>query len=318
MAGVPETVLVSAPQDQDAQAALDSQATAAASPLEDFRVRCTLKRAVVEVMEMCGRFVQELGAALPEDVRELAVRDAQWTFESAVQENVSINGQVWEEATDHCFMDSDIKVLEDEFDELIVDVSTKRRQYPRRILESIVKTLKAQHASLKQYHPVVPPLDLKCDPDPASHVEDLKCRGETIAKEMSEAMKVKLRAQKDWRSPAVLWAQGMLRRAFVTRRRIESSTYQALPVLIEQGDGFSQVLKMQPVIQLQRISQEVFSSLCRRADFKPDKCGTHVESTPTETGARKASNIVLKRKKATDCAQRKCYPLRLKRINLDM
>lgn len=281
MAGVPETVLVSAPQDQDAQAALDSQATAAASPLEDFRVRCTLKRAVVEVMEMCGRFVQELGAALPEDVRELAVRDAQWTFESAVQENVSINGQVWEEATDHCFMDSDIKVLEDEFDELIVDVSTKRRQYPRRILESIVKTLKAQHASLKQYHPVVPPLDLKCDPDPASRVEDLKCRGETIAKEMSEAMK-------------------------------------ALPVLIEQGDGFSQVLKMRPVIQLQRISQEVFSSLCRRADFKPDKCGTHVESTPTETGARKASNIVLKRKKATDCAQRKCYPLRLKRINLDM
>ncbi|XP_032771032.1 kinetochore-associated protein NSL1 homolog isoform X1 [Rattus rattus] len=282
MAGVPETVLVSAPQDQDAQAALDSQATAATSPLEDFRVRCTLKRAVVEVMEMCGRFVQELGAALPEDVRELAVRDAQWTFESAVQENVSINGQAWEEATDHCFMvDSDIKVLEDEFDELIVDVSTKRRQYPRRILESIIKTLKAQHASLKQYHPVVPPLDLKCDPDPASRVEDLKCRGETIAKEMSEAMK-------------------------------------ALPVLIEQGDGFSQVLKMRPVIQLQRISQEVFSSLCRRADFKPDKCGTHVESTPTETGARKASNIVLKRKKATDCAQRKCYPLRPKRINLDM
>lgn len=274
-------MLVSAPQDQDAQAALDSQATAAASPLEDFRVRCTLKRAVVEVMEMCGRFVQELGAALPEDVRELAVRDAQWTFESAVQDNVSINGQAWEEATDHCFVDSDIKVLEDEFDELIVDVTTKRRQYPRRILESIVKTLKAQHASLKQYHPVVPPLDLKCDPDPASRVEDLKSRGEVIAKEMSEALK-------------------------------------ALPVLIEQGDGFFQVLKMRPVIQLQRISQEVFSSLCRRADSKPDKCVTHVESTPTETGARKASNIVLKRKKATDCAQRKCYPLRLKRINLDM
>lgn len=79
MAGVPEIALVSAPQDQDAQAASDSQATAAAaSPLEDFRVRCTLKRAVVEVMEMCGRFVQGLGAALPEDIRELALRDAQW------------------------------------------------------------------------------------------------------------------------------------------------------------------------------------------------------------------------------------------------
>lgn len=78
MAAVSETVLVSAPQDHDAQAASDPQATAADSPLEDFRVRCTLKRAVMEVMEMCGRFVQELGAVLPEDVRELALRDAQW------------------------------------------------------------------------------------------------------------------------------------------------------------------------------------------------------------------------------------------------
>lgn len=45
-------------------------------------------------------------------------------------------------------IDADIKVLEDEFDELIVDVATKRRQYPRRILESVIKTLKAQHESL--------------------------------------------------------------------------------------------------------------------------------------------------------------------------
>lgn len=281
MADVPATELVSAPQDQDAQAASDSQATAAASVLEDFRVRCTMKSAVVEVMEMCSGFLQKLGAVLPEDVRELALRDAQWTFESAVQENVSINGQTWEEAKDHCFMDSDIKVLEDEFDELIVDVATKRRQYPRKVLESVIQTLKAQHASLKQYHPVVHPLDLKCDPDPASHMEDLKRRGEAIAKDLSEAVK-------------------------------------AFPVLLEQGEGFSQVLKMRPVIQLQRINQEVFSSLYRKADSKPDKCVTQVETTPPDTAARKASDIVIKRKKAPDCAQREHYPLRLKRIHLDM
>ncbi|XP_021506736.1 kinetochore-associated protein NSL1 homolog [Meriones unguiculatus] len=281
MAGVPEPVLVSAPQDQNARAASDSQATASPSPLEDFRVRCTLKRAVVEVMEMCGRFVQELGPALPENIRELALRDAQWMFELAVQENVSINGQAWQEAVDHCIMDSDIKVLEDEFDELIVDVATKRRQYPRRILESLIQTLKAQHESLKQYCPVVQPLDLKCDPDPASQVENLKCRGEDIAKKISGAMK-------------------------------------ALPVLIEQGDGFSQVLKMQPVIQLQRINQEVFSGCHRKAETKPDKLVTQVETSPTETAARKASNVVLKRKQAPDRAQRRNYPLRPKRINLDL
>lgn len=78
MAGNPEAVLVSASQDQDARTSSDSQASAPASPAEDFRVRCTSKKAVAEVMEQCGRFVQELGAALPEDVRELALRDAQW------------------------------------------------------------------------------------------------------------------------------------------------------------------------------------------------------------------------------------------------
>lgn len=49
----------------------------ATSP-EDFRVRCTSKRAVTEVLELCGRFVQQLGDALPEEIREPALRDVQW------------------------------------------------------------------------------------------------------------------------------------------------------------------------------------------------------------------------------------------------
>ncbi|XP_073904469.1 kinetochore-associated protein NSL1 homolog isoform X2 [Castor canadensis] len=202
------------------------------------------------------------------------------TFESAVQENVSINGQAWQEASDNCFMDSDIKVLEDQFDEIIVDLATKRKQYPRKILECVIKTLKAQHEAMKQYHPVLHTLDLKCDPDPVSQMENLKCRGEVIAKEISEAMK-------------------------------------ALPALIEQGDGFSQVLKMQPVIHLQRIHQEVFSSRPGKTDAKPKSFAAQIETTPTDTASRKASNMVLKRKPAANCPQRKCYPLRPKRINLD-
>ncbi|XP_048968046.1 kinetochore-associated protein NSL1 homolog isoform X7 [Canis lupus dingo] len=88
-----------------------------------------------------------------------------------------------------CAVDSDIKVLEDQFDEIIVDIATKRKQYPRKILECVIKTIKAKQEILKQYCPVVHPLDLKYDPDPASRVETLKYRGETIAKEISEAMK---------------------------------------------------------------------------------------------------------------------------------
>uniref|UniRef100_A0AAA9S4G3 NSL1 component of MIS12 kinetochore complex n=3 Tax=Bos TaxID=9903 RepID=A0AAA9S4G3_BOVIN len=147
-------------------AGTEDRASVPATYRKDFRVRCTSKRAVTEMLELCSSFVQKLGDALPEEIREPALRDAQWTFESAVQENVSINGQAWQEASDDCFMDSDIKVLEDQFDEIIVDLATKRKQYPRKILEYVIKIIKAQQEILKQYHPVVHLLDLKYDPDP--------------------------------------------------------------------------------------------------------------------------------------------------------
>ncbi|XP_034866402.1 kinetochore-associated protein NSL1 homolog isoform X1 [Mirounga angustirostris] len=279
MAAAPVLVVPSPPRDVERVAGADDGASVAGTSREDFRVRCTSKRAVTEMLELCGRFVEKLGDALPEEIREPALRDVQWTFESAVQENVSINGQAWQEASDN-FMDSDIKVLEDQFDEIIVDIATKRKQYPRKILECVIKTIKAKQEILKQYYPVVHPLDLKYDPDPASRVENLKCRGETIAKEISEAMK-------------------------------------SLPALIEQGDGFSQVLKMQPIIQLQRVHQEVFSGCCRKPDVKPESFITQIETTPTETSTRKATDLVLKRRRTKDCSQRKWYPLRPKRINLD-
>lgn len=261
-------------------AGTEDRASVPATYRKDFRVRCTSKRAVTEMLELCSSFVQKLGDALPEEIREPALRDAQWTFESAVQENVSINGQAWQEASDDCFMDSDIKVLEDQFDEIIVDLATKRKQYPRKILEYVIKIIKAQQEILKQYHPVVHLLDLKYDPDPAPRLENLRCRGGAVAKEISEAMK-------------------------------------SLPALIEQGDGFSQVLKMQPIIQLQRVHQEVFSSCCRKPDVKPESFIAQIETTPAETSTRTATDLVLRRKRTKDCPQRKWYPLRRKRINLD-
>ncbi|XP_036926934.1 kinetochore-associated protein NSL1 homolog [Sturnira hondurensis] len=280
MAGTAKLEVLSAPGDVERAAGTEDRTSGPATASQDFRVRCTSKRAVMELVELCGRFVQQLGDSLPDKIREPALRDAQWTFESAVQENVSINGQAWQDASDDCFRDSDIKELEDQFDEIIVDLATKRKQYPRKILECVIKIIKAKQEILKQYHPVVHPLDLKSDPDPASRVDSLKCRGETVAKEISQAMK-------------------------------------SLPALIEQGDGFSQVLKMQPIIQLQRIHQEVFSSCYRKPDVKSENFITQIETTPTETATRRTSNMVLKRKQTKDCPQRKWYPLRPKRINLD-
>ncbi|KAB0339689.1 hypothetical protein FD755_024883 [Muntiacus reevesi] len=48
-------------------------------------------------------------------------------------------------------MNSDIKVLEDQFDEIIVDLATKRKQYPRKILECVIKIIKAQQEILEKH-----------------------------------------------------------------------------------------------------------------------------------------------------------------------
>ena len=157
---------LSSPQDVESVAGTDDGASVLAISGKDFRVHCTTKRALTEMLELCGRLVQKLGDVLPEEIQEPVLRDAQWTFESAVQENVSINGQAWQEASDNYFMDSDIKVLEDQFDEIIVDIATKRKQYPRKILEHVIKIIKAKQEILNQYHPVVHSLDLKYDLDP--------------------------------------------------------------------------------------------------------------------------------------------------------
>ncbi|XP_035870935.1 kinetochore-associated protein NSL1 homolog isoform X2 [Phyllostomus discolor] len=235
MAGTPELEVLSPLGAVERVAGAEDRTSVPATTRQDFRVRCTSKRAVMELVELCGPFLQQLGDSLPDQIREPALRDAQL------------------------------------LSQLYKRMSALTGKHGR-TLQMIV--------SEKQYHPVVHPLDLKSDPDPASRVDSLKCRGEAMAEEISRAMK-------------------------------------SLPALIEQGNGFSQVLKMQPIIQLQRIHQEVFSSCDGKPDVKSESFITQIETTPTETTTRKTSNLVLKRKQTKDCPQRKWYPLRPKRIHLD-
>lgn len=78
MAGSSEPVVVASRRDEALAAETASQALVPSAPREDFRVRCTSKRAVTEILELCGRFVQNLGDALPAEIREAALRDVQW------------------------------------------------------------------------------------------------------------------------------------------------------------------------------------------------------------------------------------------------
>lgn len=78
MAGAPELVRIPPSQDLGGAAGTEDRTSVPAAAREDFRVRCTSKQTVMQLVELCGRFVRQLGAALPEEIREPALRDAQW------------------------------------------------------------------------------------------------------------------------------------------------------------------------------------------------------------------------------------------------
>uniref|UniRef100_A0A8C9MS38 NSL1 component of MIS12 kinetochore complex n=1 Tax=Serinus canaria TaxID=9135 RepID=A0A8C9MS38_SERCA len=101
----------------------------------------------------------------------LSLLRALQNFETAVRENVTINGQPWEEASDDSrnyvclsLSDSNIQILEDEFDELIVETATRRKQWPKKILVHAIQTMKAEQEMLKLYQPVVKPADIRPQP----------------------------------------------------------------------------------------------------------------------------------------------------------
>uniref|UniRef100_A0A8C0V4E9 NSL1 component of MIS12 kinetochore complex n=1 Tax=Cyanistes caeruleus TaxID=156563 RepID=A0A8C0V4E9_CYACU len=196
-------------------------------------------------------------------------------FEKKVQENVTINGQPWEEASD----DSPIKILEDQFDELIVETATRRKQWPKKILVHAIQTMKAEQEMLKLYQPVVKPAEIRPQPSQDAYIADLKQATEVASRQISEAM-------------------------------------QSIPALIEKAEGFSQALTLQPTLELCKLRQEVFSGGSVKEENNVQNSVPPGEVTPTGTVSSKNPYILLKRRKVADAPRRRRYPLRPRKITL--
>ncbi|XP_008933821.1 PREDICTED: kinetochore-associated protein NSL1 homolog, partial [Merops nubicus] len=197
-----------------------------------------------------------------------------------VRENVTINGQPWEEASD----DSEprngiIKILEDQFDELIVETTTKRKQWPRKILRHAVETMKAEQEMLKLYQPLVTPEEIRLQPSQEAYITDLRQLTETVSKQISEAMK-------------------------------------SLPALIERAEGFSQALTWQPTLELCKLRQEVFAICKAKEENNVQSVTLPGEVTPTDAAAHRSPYVLLRRKKPVASPERRRYPLRRRRIAL--
>ncbi|KAM8809843.1 kinetochore-associated protein NSL1 homolog [Eudromia elegans] len=245
-------------------------------PWRDARVRCRSRRAVAELAARCAPFVRALARGLP-----AAPADALWTFEAALRENISIGGQPCEEAAgaDEPHSDSNIKILEDQFDELIVETATKRKQWPKKILMHAVQTMKEEQEILKLYQPVVAPEEIRSPPSQDAYMAELKQLAETASKEISDVMK-------------------------------------SLPALIERAEGFSQALTWQPTLELCKLRQEVFAGCKVKGEGTTENALSPVEVTPTNTDTDKDTYLFLKRKRTADSPQARRYPLRRRKITL--
>ncbi|NXJ52039.1 NSL1 protein, partial [Spizaetus tyrannus] len=232
-----------------------------------------------EVMALCAPFVRALAQGQPGG--PAAAGDALWNFETAVQENVTVNGQPWEETSDDSELQSgsNIKILEDQFDELIVETTKKRKQWPKKILMHAIQTMKAEQELLKLYQPFVTPEEIRSQPSQDAYIADLKQVTETASKQIGGAMK-------------------------------------SLPALIERAEGFSQALTWQPTLELCKLRQEVFAGCKAKEENNVQNFVSPGEVTPTDADTSKNAYVLLKKKKAADSPERRRYPLRRRKITL--
>ncbi|NXS45165.1 NSL1 protein, partial [Balaeniceps rex] len=257
---------------------LSPGAAAAAAARRDPRVQCCSRRGLGEVMALCAPFVRALAQGQPGG--PAAAGDALWNFETAVRENVTINGQPWEETSDDSgLQSSSIKILEDQFDELIVETTTKRKQWPKKILMHAIQTMKAEQEMLKLYQPFVTPEEIRSQP---SQGKDFAGRATVLRKHCLP-----------------YWL-----------------AVNSLPVLIERAEGFSQALTWQPTLELCKLRQEVFAGCKAKEENNVQSFVSPGEVTPTDADTSKNHCVLLKRKKPADSPERRRYPLRRRKITL--
>ncbi|XP_069810906.1 kinetochore-associated protein NSL1 homolog [Dendropsophus ebraccatus] len=252
-------------------------APVSASP-RDSKVQCTSKTFFQEVLEMCKEFSKEIlesQSYLNQEQRQQEHNNFIMNFETAFQDNVSIDGQSWHEAPDTP-SEPDIEILEDKLDDAIVDVALKRKRHRKKILGQFVKTLKLERELLNQYKPVVKPKEFKLDSRSESRMTEQTATTAAISQQIKETMK-------------------------------------ALPAQLEKAEGFSQVLSLQPVLQESRIRQDILASKVVLQDIAKTM-PKEVETTPSENAAAaNVAPVRTVRKRQSPSVESKLYPLRSKR-----
>ncbi|KAH0622711.1 hypothetical protein JD844_025251 [Phrynosoma platyrhinos] len=228
----------------------------------DPRVQCRSRAWASQLLRDYRPFLEKLGAGQPleSEALEQAVAEALWKLVGTPS-------------------NADIKLLEDRLDELIVEVASKRNQYPREVQVQVVKALKAQQKLLDCYQTTVNLQEITPKPSQDLHMADLSLATKNASRHIGESFK-------------------------------------SLSSLLEKAEGFSKALSLQPTLEQCKLHQEIVAGSEEKKENKIDvkNLTSQVEVTPPQTAI---SNSILLKLKRPSCSPRKHYPLRQKKITLD-
>ncbi|XP_070590547.1 kinetochore-associated protein NSL1 homolog [Erythrolamprus reginae] len=262
------------PADAAAAAATAATAVCPLSLRQEPRVQCLSRRWTTELLDHCKPFVRRLGAsqAVEAGTLEQAVGEALWNFEKAVQENITVNGQPWQESSD-LQNDTDVKLLKDQLDELIVEVASKRNQYPRKMQINTVKGIKMQQKLLRS-QTFVNCQDIKVEPSQDQSMVELRLSTKTMSKHTGESFK-------------------------------------SLSSLVERAEGFSKALSLQQTLEQCRLHQDLFVTEVEKQNKNDVKNLTsQVEVIPSQTAF--SNSVLLKIKRSSRSSPQRRYPTKRK------
>ncbi|XP_059212290.1 kinetochore-associated protein NSL1 homolog [Centropristis striata] len=158
---------------------------------QELRVQITSKK---QVTEQINKYKDVLNKTLdgqkdvPEETKRVLLQELLANFEAAVQDNVLVNGQPWEEAPDAEAEDEAVN-LEGLLDDSIVETTRRRRTFPRKILPHVVHSLKAERKLLGLYENTVKPQEELRDPDQESIMNDLSAAAPGMVKQAIQVIK---------------------------------------------------------------------------------------------------------------------------------
>lgn len=85
---------------------------------------------------------------ITENVKNDLVQELMTTFETAVRENITVDGCSSEQTRDE---DGERLTMDDILDEKIVETTRKRSSYPKKIVPYVVRSLKAERKLMEMY-----------------------------------------------------------------------------------------------------------------------------------------------------------------------